>query len=187
MEREDQLQQLKETILAIMCEIDKLCSEHDIRYIIVGGTALGAVRHKGFIPWDDDLDIAMPREDYDRFIELSKEYFPKDLYLRDFSNDESYYLPFGKVCKKGTKYVTELDSELTDSNEVFVDIFPLDNAESPTSGILALQAKIVKGLKAVIIRKKKMQLQSTSLSVRILQVLLAPFSAAQLMKWQKQV
>lgn len=182
-----QLDSLKQALTGILVEIDAICRRHGLRYVLAGGTALGAVRHGGFIPWDDDLDIAMPRADYDRFLEIAGRELPSDLYFRCFKTDPDYYLPFGKVCRRNTSYVTELDSELTEDNEIFVDVFPLDSAASPTSALLKLRATLVKGLKAVVIRKKKMHLQSTSGKVRLIQILFAPFSCRTLMRWQENV
>ena len=182
-----QLDRLKQALVGILAEIDAICRRHGLRYVLAGGTALGAARHSGFIPWDDDLDIAMPREDYDRFRDIAARELPEDMYFRCFQTDSNYYLPFGKVCRRNTAYVTELDSELTEDNEIFVDVFPLDAATSPNSGMLKLRATLVKGLKAVIIRKKKMHLQNTSGRVRLIQVLFAPFSGRTLMGWQERV
>ena len=63
--------------VSVLEAVDKVCEEHGLRYFIVDGSLLGAVRHKGFIPWDDDIDIAMPREDYDKLIEHAEEWIPK--------------------------------------------------------------------------------------------------------------
>ena len=185
--QDNQLNSLKQALTGILGEIDAICRRHGLRYVLAGGTALGAARHGGFIPWDDDLDIAMPREDYDRFIEIAGRELPPDLYFRCFSTDPDYYLPFGKVCRRNTSYVTELDSELTEDNEIFVDVFPMDSATSPDSAMLRLRATLVKGLKAVVIRKKRMHLQSTSGKVRLIQILFAPFSSRTLMRWQEKV
>ena len=70
--RELKLEEIQGILLDIMTDIDSFCRENNIRYIISSGTLLGAVRHKGFIPWDDDADMFMPREDFDRFVKIYK-------------------------------------------------------------------------------------------------------------------
>ena len=70
-------------ILKNLLAVDKVCKEHNLRYYIMAGTMLGAVRHKGFIPWDDDLDIGMPRADYDLLMANAKEWLPKQIIQRD--------------------------------------------------------------------------------------------------------
>ena len=174
---------LKKTLVDMLRTLDIMCKKKGIRYVIVAGTLLGAVRHGGFIPWDDDIDIAMSRADYERFIICSDELEKESLYFKCFEKDENYYMPFGKICKRGTLYVTELDPD--QKNEVFIDVFPLDKASDPNSIELKIQNYIVKGTKAVIIRKKGIKLKSTSITVRILQIVLFLFSAKKLMKLQQ--
>ena len=77
-----ELRKMQIRILEIMVEIDKLCRKHDIKYWLDGGTLLGAVRHGGFIPWDDDLDICMMQEDYEKFIEIAPKELPEHLLLQ---------------------------------------------------------------------------------------------------------
>ncbi len=187
MDRQDkQLEKLKHTLTEILKEIDEVCEKNDIPYVLVGGTLLGAKRHGGFIPWDDDLDIAMLRSDYERFEQIAETEFPETLYFRNFHTDKNYYLPFGKVCKKGTSYITDIDSDQTSNNEIFIDIFPLDFAERERSFSQTVQAAIVKGLKSVVIRKRGMKVKKTSFSVRIMQLLCAGFSIQTLMTWQEK-
>lgn len=186
-DQSNKLKRLKFSLFEILEEIDKVCERNYIPYVLVGGTLLGAKRHGGFIPWDDDLDIAMLRSDYERFESIAATELPDTLYLRNFHMDKNYYLPFGKVCKKGTSYITDIDSRQTSNNEIFVDVFPLDFAEKENSLFQKIQALIVKGLKSVIIRKKKMKVKSTSFSVKVMQLLCFPFSAQTLMRWQEWV
>lgn len=184
-DQSDKLSRLKITLTEILSEVDKVCEKNRIPYVLVGGTLLGAQRHGGFIPWDDDLDIAMLRSDYERFEHIAATELPDTLYFRSFHTDKEYYLPFGKVCKKGTSYITDIDSSLTSNNEVFIDVFPLDFAKKENSLFQKIQALIVKGLKSVVIRKKKMKVKSTAFSVKVMQLLCLPFSAQTLMRWQE--
>ena len=68
--------------LDILMELDRICRKHDLRYFLDSGTLLGAVRHKGFIPWDDDIDLTMPRKDYDRLIEIASQELKSPYYLQ---------------------------------------------------------------------------------------------------------
>lgn len=122
------LRRLQLTQLDILDEIVRICERHDIRYYLVGGTLLGAVRHKGFIPWDDDLDIAMPREDYIKFCELCKTELDSGYFLHNIDSDEQYWLIFGKIRKKGTKIGEEGLKQLNTHKGIYVDIFPFDDA-----------------------------------------------------------
>lgn len=116
--------------LQIMDEIHRICVQHRITYYIIGGTLLGAVRHKGFIPWDLDIDIAMPREDYDRFKEISQTELPEVYSYLDYQSHRNYIRPHALVVRNDTKIhfkYDHLNPKLYDLG-VYVDIFPLDNA-----------------------------------------------------------
>lgn len=105
------------------------CEEHQLRYYLVGGTLLGAVRHKGFIPWDDDIDVGMPRPDYERFLELTKEQ-PLAPHLKVLSpNTHTLTLPFVEIIHTGTKVERIQSRCLEEENKVlhlFMDVFPQD-------------------------------------------------------------
>lgn len=118
----------KTKILEVFKGFIEICEEHNLQYFCHGGTAIGVIRHQGFIPWDDDIDVLMPRPDYERFLTL----FPKleqDKYdLIVPGKDVSYYLPFTKMCDKNT---TLLEFEhIPCVFGAFIDIFPLDGAAS---------------------------------------------------------
>lgn len=117
--------------LNIMSEIIRIVDKYDLRYYILGGTLLGAVRHKGFIPWDDDMDIGMPRPDYEKFIDVARHElrFPYHLHdIKDSSNKYAYY--YARVEDPRIKLTrTKTIAKLTISS--FVDVFPLDGAPPP--------------------------------------------------------
>lgn len=101
------LKRVQETELEILKDFIDLCDRHDIDYFGVGGTAIGAVRHQGFIPWDDDIDIGFLRKDYDRFLALAKEELSDKYEVLNAIEDQNYPLPTTRLVKKGTVFHEE--------------------------------------------------------------------------------
>lgn len=141
--------QIKELSFEVLCSLVKVCEDHGLRYSLTGGTLIGAVRHQGFIPWDDDIDVMMPRPDYDRLIELSKtQNF--DFNLRCAKLDGADYpYPFAKACHSRT-LLTEKDTR--DSKVklgVYVDIFPVDGAGNGfrSAKLRVMRFQVLHGLK----------------------------------------
>ena len=122
------IKELQGRLLEILVAFDKVCREHDLRYCICGGTLLGAVRHGGFIPWDDDLDCSMPRPDYERFIQHCKEWLPEHLEFVCAENDPAYPLPFGKIQDNRTTLIER--RHLYYLGGCYIDIFPFDGHSS---------------------------------------------------------
>lgn len=113
--------------LYIAKNIKKICDKYDIKYILNGGTLLGAIRHKGFIPWDDDLDIGMLREDYEKFLKIAKKELGDEFFVQNWDTEINYALPYTKIRLNNTTYI-EYNSRNVDIHKgVFVDIFPYDN------------------------------------------------------------
>ncbi len=125
-----ELKHLQKIILGIMKDIDVLCRDNNIEYYLLGGSAIGAIRHKGFIPWDDDLDIIMTNDNYNRFIEVCKEQLNKEKYYLQVGL-ENWPLYFTKVKLRGTKF-EECDGFNTgeDTQGIFIDVFKMDNVPS---------------------------------------------------------
>lgn len=115
-------------ILKILQAIDKVCQEHHLRYYLWAGTMLGAVRHKGFIPWDDDLDIAMPRPDYDLLMQNAHEWLPNQFEVISFETDKNYPLPFAKIQDANTTLIERRHMKYLGG--VYLDVFPLDGMTS---------------------------------------------------------
>lgn len=126
---ESDLRKTQLVMLRILKIVDYICREHNIRYWLDGGTLLGAIRHKGFIPWDDDLDIVMPREDFERFTQMAKEGLPDDLFLQTPATEPGYILhgkPSAKIRDKYSRIVEINVNHCNYHQGIFIDIVPID-------------------------------------------------------------
>lgn len=122
-----ELKLIHKVMLEILIEIDKIAKIHKINYILDGGTLLGAVRNKGFIEWDDDLDIAMLRKDYNRLRKACMKELNINYFWQDNRTEKNFPLDIAKVMNLNTTYVEKIFYKLSKSNGVFIDIFPVDN------------------------------------------------------------
>ena len=127
MQNFDYLPKLHNCQLIIAREIKRLCDKHNIKYFIIAGTLLGAIRHGGFIPWDDDMDIGMLREDYEKFLKVAKTELGEEFFLQTPETDKNYGLPFAKILLNGTLLV-EATAGSNAKKGIFVDVFPFDVA-----------------------------------------------------------
>lgn len=120
-------QELKPMLLKMLAWFHGLCQAHGLRYYILGGTMLGAVRHQGFIPWDDDIDVGMPREDYTRLALLFRQQ-PHDYYRLETPHSEAkdFFYPFSKLYDTRTTLVE--NTRYKTRRGIYLDIFPLDGA-----------------------------------------------------------
>lgn len=122
-----QLRKVQLIQLELLCEVRRICELRNIRYNIIAGTLLGARRHGGFIPWDDDADVALLRGEYEKFraaceTDLNTEKY----YFQDHKNTEGYRWGYGKLRKKGTELVVSGTEHLAYEQGIWIDIFPLD-------------------------------------------------------------
>lgn len=121
------LRKLQLVELEMLIELDRICRGNGISYHIIGGTLLGAVRHGGFIPWDDDADVTMMRADYERFKEVCKTQLdPERFYFQDAWETEGYRWSYGKIRRKNTVFLREHQEHMPYEQGVFIDVFPVD-------------------------------------------------------------
>lgn len=121
------LRQIQEVLLGILKELDSFCRSHDIRYSLAGGSLLGALRHKGFIPWDDDADVLMPRPDYERFISLyNKETDSRFHVLTQEHNENKWYVNCYSKMEDCNTISREWGNRYSAKYGINVDIFPVD-------------------------------------------------------------
>lgn len=146
------LRKLQLTELDILIQIDKICRKNNINYFLIGGTLIGAVRHKGFIPWDDDIDIGMLRSDYEKFIDLciNKKALGKKYFLHCNESDKNYFIPFAKVKKNNTTFAERAIDGIDTHKGIYLDIFPYDNVPKQDSFKQKVQAIIVRNIQYAI-------------------------------------
>jgi len=136
----DELQTLQSAELEILAVIDKICRTNRISYSLYSGSLLGAVRHHGFIPWDDDIDICMKRTDYDRFLTVWKDTSPSGYLLQNKENSPAFTQSFTKIRKEHTTFLQYPWEAGHYHTGIFVDVFPLDRI--PTDFLQQLIYKI---------------------------------------------
>ncbi len=153
------LRQCQLVMLRMLKVFDFLCRKHEINYFLIGGSLIGAVRHKGFIPWDDDLDVAMTRTDYEKFINCAAHELPNDVFFQNAQTDK-YYSPIcnvdARLRDKYSRYI-HIGKKKNKHHEGFqVDIFVHDRAYLPHNFFIITQNKLLMLLKN---NKKRVKVQ----------------------------
>ena len=123
----DELRAVQLTELELLCEVDRICRKCGLTYRIVAGTLLGAVRHDGFIPWDDDADVAFLREEYEQFrTACETELDTSRFYFQDHRNTPGYRWGYGKLRRKNTDFIRLNQEHMPYEQGIFIDLFPYD-------------------------------------------------------------
>lgn len=121
------LRKLQLIEIGILKDFDKICNENNLDYFLVGGSAIGAIRHKGFIPWDDDIDVGMSREDYDKFLKIVKKEYSKKYSILNNDTNNRYPAMNTRLQLKGTTYKTIDFKDIPGEFGIFLDIYSFDN------------------------------------------------------------
>lgn len=126
MDYEKKIKEVQRVELEILEEVVRVCDENKIDYFIAFGTTLGAVRHGGFIPWDDDIDVGMTRENYDKFLKIAPTKLRKGFFLQHFSTEPNMPLYYAKVRKDNTLFVEYYNRKVKMHQGIYIDVFPFD-------------------------------------------------------------
>lgn len=188
--RAEELRKLHAHLLSALLEVDRICRAHGIKYFITGGTMLGAVRHKGFIPWDDDLDVGLRRDEYEKFLSAAKDELDDGFFLQTNRTDPEYSLPYCKLRVNGTKFMNVGDRRQNIHHGAFIDVFPMDAAPAGKLARLA-HGNTVYFLKMALLARSRFDPQGTVSGSRMplfkaLRLLLRPFRLGTLMRWTER-
>ena len=118
--------ELQKIEFEILKEFVRVCDELHLTYYLVCGSALGAVKYQGFIPWDDDIDVALPRADYEIFCKKAQKMLPEYLFLQNHKTERNYPLIFSKIRHKGTTFIEKSLATIHMNHGIYIDVFPLD-------------------------------------------------------------
>ena len=126
MSKELNVEEVKDILSHILFNFKEFCEANNLKYFLAYGTLIGAVRHQDFIPWDDDIDVVMPRDDYDKFLQLTKDGIGDIYSVVSTVTDNNYIYPFAKMYNNKTKLVELEVKKNLNTNGIYIDIFPLD-------------------------------------------------------------
>ena len=129
---EEEVEKAQKIMLSILVEFERICSKYQLTYWLDYGTLLGAVRHKGFIPWDDDLDVSMPREDYEKFLQVATKELGTSYFLQNKTTDKDIFIHFSKIRDINSFFVEkhEVNKKISYKQGIYIDIFPINYIDS---------------------------------------------------------
>ncbi|MGN0807258.1 MAG: phosphorylcholine transferase LicD [Candidatus Coproplasma sp.] len=146
----ERTKKVQEVILSIMKDLHKILTENNFVYYLDAGSVLGAIRHNGFIPWDDDLDIEMPRDQYEKFLKVAPQLLPDHLYLQYPGNEKQYHCMFAKIRLKNSLFEEEINKDKDYPRGIYIDIFPIDNVKK-VNALFRFKVKLAKAFKSIFL------------------------------------
>jgi lipopolysaccharide cholinephosphotransferase len=180
------LRKLQLLELKILLELKRICEKHHIQYFLMGGTLLGAVRHQGFIPWDDDIDIGMIRSEYVKFLTICNDELSQEYFLQTFESDETYPYSFAKLRLNGTKYPEPVNKGIFCHKGIFIDIFPFDHVPNNYLCRMVHRSKLMVSSRMCELKYGYRKIPST-LKGRLLYHLSKVFSKTQVTKMREKL
>jgi lipopolysaccharide cholinephosphotransferase len=168
---DDQKAALRRAQVDLLVEFDRVCKAHDLEYFALYGTALGAVRHGGFIPWDDDLDIGMVRSSYDRMTQLINDELGERFLFQTVDTDPAYGCMFGKLRTTDTRCVDRISFGSPQHGGIFMDVFPLDIKATKRWAKFEQRMMRYIGFRFLYLKAGYLFMRGTSLLSRIIQAI----------------
>ncbi len=150
---DEQLRKLQQIELNNLKVLTEVCEKIGVEFFLYGGSLIGAVRHKGFVPWDDDLDVAMSRQDYMKFIAEAPAVLPEEYVLQTPYLDKNTPFLYTKLRLKGTTYTEYINHRLKTAHGIYVDIYPIDHIPDDEEEFLSLYGKFQKLAKWYVMRQ----------------------------------
>jgi len=175
--------------IEMISKFDAFCKENGIRYTVICGTLLGTIRHKGFIPWDDDIDVGVVREDYEKLITLLSEKPIEGCFLQEYSTDEHYYQPYAKLVKEDTVFIEGYRKNCKAKSGLFIDVFPLDSIETPGLKSTKFRRTVSRFITFAIWSKEDchMERSGSKKMVNVAGAILSILPKKTLIRWQKKL
>lgn len=136
------IKKMQDKLFFMLIEFHNVCCKHNIKYFMIGGTMLGAIRHKNFIPWDDDIDIGLPRREYEKLLSLPSSEWPSNIEINSPINIKDYPYAFSKMVDNSTTLVETLDIDIDYTQGIYIDIFPIDGVGNIKKDISRQQKKV---------------------------------------------
>lgn len=150
---DDELRRLHGVLYEILGEVDRICCKHNIPYFAIGGTAIGLLYDHAILPWDDDVDIGMTRENYERFLQIAEKELGEKYFLSWYGTEKHTPYYFAKVMKRGTVFVEQICKDIPMRSGIFVDIFPFDRIPD-NSALVTVQRRMAEFLFCCLIGKE---------------------------------
>lgn len=171
--------EIKNLELEILLKFDEFCQEHKLRYYLAGGTLLGAIRHQGFIPWDDDIDVCMPREDYEKAAKMFG--VQDDRYKLRSNGIDNFSAPFAKILDLHTKIISKVSNSNIESN-LWIDVFPVDGLPEDIANVKNIYDKchFYRGMLTLIDLK---MIDDKNIIKRVIKIILKPIALIIGQKW----
>ena len=175
------MKKLHEVELEILKEFKRICEKNNLRYFAVGGTLIGTIKYQSFIPWDDDVDIGMPREDYEKFLSIGNKEIKKDYFIQSGKDYKTDWVPFIKIRKKYTIANEQSTDHIDYPKGIFIDVFPYDEVPKNDGFVFKLRSNIIRILVETVMYKWKIK-KLKDCRRKIFVFLFSAFSKKQLKK-----